>query len=206
MPDLPSGTVTFLFTDIECSTVLWEQDPEAMRAAMGDHLRLLRDSVETHNGVLFKVVGDAVQAAFPAAPEAVVAALHAQQAAQAPAHSQAFGPLNARTTLHTAAAEPQAGDYLAPGLNQLARLLSAAHGQQVLVSLATQDLARDRLPPGASLRDLGEHPLRDLYRPERVFQILHPDLPAASLPSERWRRARTTSRCSRRPSWDARTR
>ena len=80
--------------------------------------------------------------------------------------------------LHTAAATPQDGDYLAPGLNRLARLLAAGHGGQVLLSLATQDLARDALPPGAGLRDLGEHPLRDLYRPERVFQLLHPDLPA----------------------------
>jgi predicted ATPase len=80
--------------------------------------------------------------------------------------------------LHTAAATPRDGDYLAPGLNRLSRLLAAAHGGQVLLSLATQDLARDALPPGAGLRDLGEHPLRDLFRPERVFQLLHPDLPA----------------------------
>ena len=75
-------------------------------------------------------------------------------------------------------ATPQDDDYLAPGLNRLSRLLAAGHGGQVLLSLATQDLARDTLPAGASLRDLGEHPLRDLYRPERVFQLLHPDLPA----------------------------
>ena len=74
--------------------------------------------------------------------------------------------------------EPRDGDYLAPGLNRLARLLAAGHGGQVLLSLATQDLARDALPEGAGLRDLGEHPLRDLYRPERVFQLLHPGLPA----------------------------
>ena len=80
--------------------------------------------------------------------------------------------------LHTAAAEPHDRDYLAPGLNRLARLVAAAHGGQVLLTLVTQNLARDALPPGASLRDLGEHPLRDLYRPEHVFQLLHPDLPA----------------------------
>jgi hypothetical protein len=80
--------------------------------------------------------------------------------------------------LHTAAAIPQDGDYLAAGLNRLARLLAAAHGGQVLLSLATQDLARDVLPSAAGLRDLGEHPLRDLYRSERVFQLLHPELPA----------------------------
>ena len=91
---------------------------------------------------------------------------------------EGVGTMRVRMALHTAAATPQDGDYLAPGLNRLSRLLAAAHGGQVLLSLATQDLARDALPAGASLRDLGEHPLRDLYRPERVFQLLHPDLPA----------------------------
>jgi predicted ATPase len=82
-----------------------------------------------------------------------------------------------RMALHTTTVTPHDGDYLAPGLNRLARLLAAAHGGQVLLSRASQELARDALPPGTSLRDLGEHPLRDLYRPERVFQLLHPDLP-----------------------------
>jgi predicted ATPase len=91
---------------------------------------------------------------------------------------QSDGALHVRMALHTTAAEPHDGDYLAPGLNRLARLLAAAHGGQALVSLATQELARDTLPAGLSLRDLGEHPLRDLYRPERVFQLIHPDLPA----------------------------
>ncbi len=80
--------------------------------------------------------------------------------------------------LHTAAATPQDGDYLAAGSESAISPACCGHGGQVLLSLATQDLARDALPPGAGLRDLGEHPLRDLYRPERVFQLLHPDLPA----------------------------
>ena len=88
------------------------------------------------------------------------------------------GSLPVRMALHTAAATPRDGDYLAAGLNRLARLLAAAHGGQVILSLATQDLARDALPLGAGLRDLGVHPLRDLYRPEQVFQLLHPSLPA----------------------------
>ena len=119
-----------------------------------------------------------MQAAFPTAPDAVAAALDAQRALVQETWPESVGPLRVRMALHTAAATPQDGDYLAPGLNRLARLLAAGHGGQVLLSLATQDLARDALPPGASLRDLGEHPLRDLYRPERVFQLLHPDLPA----------------------------
>src|SRR5262245_2086349 len=178
MPDLPSGTVTFLFTDIEGSTALWERDRQAMAAAVDRHLALMRSAVEGHSGVLFKVVGDAVQAAFPTAPEALAAALAAQRALTVEPWSGLAQPLRVRMALHTAAAQPRDGDYLAPGLNRLARLLAAGHGGQVLVSLATQELARDALPAGTSLRDLGEHPLRDLYRPERVFQLLHPDLPA----------------------------
>jgi predicted ATPase/class 3 adenylate cyclase/Tfp pilus assembly protein PilF len=178
MPDLPSGTVTFLFTDIEGSTALWERDRVAMATAVEHHLALLRAAIEAHDGALFKVVGDAVQAAFHTAPEAVAAALDAQRTLGQETWPEGIGPVRVRVALHTAAATPQDGDYLAPGLNRLSRLLAAGHGEQVLLSLATQDLARDSLPPGAGLHDLGEHPLRDLYRPERVFQLLHSDLPA----------------------------
>ena len=149
-----------------------------MATAVERHHALLRTAIEAHHGVLFKSVGDAVQAAFPTAPDAVAAALDAQRSLAADRWSEVDGALTVRMALHTAAAEPRDGDYLAPGLNRLARLLAAAHGGQVLLTLVTQNLARDALPPGASLRDLGEHPLRDLYRPERVFQLLHPDLPA----------------------------
>jgi hypothetical protein len=142
------------------------------------HLTLLRGATEVHNGVLFKVVGDALQAAFPTAPKAVTAALAAQRSLLQEAWPVGTIPLRVRMALHTAAATPQDGDYLAPGLNRLARLMAAGHGGQVLLTLATQELARDALPPGSSLLDLGEHPLRDLYRPEYVFQLLHPDLPA----------------------------
>jgi predicted ATPase/class 3 adenylate cyclase len=178
MADLPSGTVTFLFTDIEGSTALWERDRVAMAAAVERHFALLRTAIESHGGTLFKLVGDAAQAVFPTAPDGVVAALEAQQALSREVWPESVGPLQVRMALHTAAATPSDGDYLAPGLNRLSRLLAAGHGGQVLLSLATQDLARDTLPVGASLRDLGEHPLRDLYRPERVFQLLHPALPA----------------------------
>src|SRR5215212_8020055 len=178
MMDLPRGTVTFLFTDIEGSTALWEHDGSAMAAAVERHLALLDAAIASHHGIHFKTVGDAVQAAFPTAPDAVAAALSAQRTLQSEPWPERIGPVRVRMALHTAAATPQDGDYLAPGLNRLSRLLGAAHGGQVLVSLATQDLARDALPAGSALRDLGEHPLRDLYRPERVFQLLHPDLSA----------------------------
>jgi len=178
MPDRPSGTVTFLFTDIEGSTALWERDQVAMANAVDRHLHLLRIAIEAHSGVLFKVVGDAVQAVFPTAPDAVATALAAQRTLGQEEWPEGIGAVRVRMALHTAAATPQDDDYLAPGLNRLSRLLAAGHGGQMLLSLATQDLARDALPPGAGLRDLGEHPLRDLYRPERVFQLLHPDLPS----------------------------
>ena len=178
MANLPTGTVTFLFTDIEGSTALWERDRNAMAAAVEGHLTLLDAAITVHGGVHFKTVGDAVQAAFPTALEAVGAALGAQRALFREAWPEGVGALRVRMALHTAAATPQDGDYLAPGLNRLARLMAAGHGGQVLLSLATQELARDALPPGADLRYLGEHPLRDLYRAERVYQLLHPDLPA----------------------------
>src|SRR3712207_4804206 len=112
MVDLPSGTVTFLFTDIEGSTALWERDPSAMATAVARHLTLLRAATEAHNGVLFKVVGDAVQAAFPTAPDAVAAALDAQRTLHNESWPEGVGPVRVRMALHTAAATPQDGDYL----------------------------------------------------------------------------------------------
>src|SRR4051794_29905743 len=141
MPDLPSGTVTFLFTDIEGSTALWERDRVAMAAAVARHLTLLCAATESHGGGLFKVGGDAVQPAFPTAPDAVAAALDAQRGLMQETWPESIKPLRVRMALHTAAAIPQDGDYLAAGLNRLSRLLAAGHGQQVLLSLATQDLA-----------------------------------------------------------------
>jgi predicted ATPase/class 3 adenylate cyclase len=178
MPAFPSGTVTFLFTDIEGSTERWEREQTVMSLVVERHHTLMRTAIESHHGVLFKRVGDASQAAFFTAPDAVAAALDAQRSLAADRWPEVGGALNVRMALHTAAAEPRDGDYLAPGLNRLARLVSAAHGGQVLLTQVTQNLAYDALPLSASLRDLGEHPLRDLNRPEHVFQLLHPDLTA----------------------------
>jgi predicted ATPase/class 3 adenylate cyclase len=178
MAELPYGTVTFLFTDIEGSTQRWERDRSAMAAAVARHLALLDQAISSHQGVHFKTVGDAVQAAFSTAPDAVAAALAAQQALL----SEDWGtpdPLRVRMALHAGEAIPDdRGDYLAGPLNRLARLLAIGHGGQILISQAVQQLVRASLPPGASLRDLGNHRLRDLLEPEHVFQLLHPDLPA----------------------------
>ncbi len=177
MTDLPSGTVTFLFTDIEGSTALWEREREAMVAAVDRHLVLLDAAIQAHGGVHFKTVGDAVQAAFPTAPAAIAAALDAQRALLAEDWG-AIGPLWVRMAVHAGEAEPDArGDYLSAPLNRLSRLLATGHGGQILLTQAVQQLSRGTLPAGADLRDLGEHRLRDLLEPEQVFQLLHPELP-----------------------------
>jgi predicted ATPase/class 3 adenylate cyclase len=176
MPDLPSGTVTFLFTDIEGSTALWERDRPAMLAAVERHLALLRGAIEEHRGTLYKTVGDGTQSAFSAARDALAAALAAQRTLGREPWPDVPGLLRVRMALHTGEAQPQNGDYLAAPLNRLARLLGMAQGSQILLTEAVEQLTQDDLPSGASLRDLGEVRLRDLERPERVFALAHPDL------------------------------
>jgi predicted ATPase/class 3 adenylate cyclase len=175
MAEAPSGTVTFLFTDIEGSTRLWERSQERMQSVLAQHDVLLREGIERQGGYVFKTVGDAFCAAFPAAPEALAAALSAQRAL---AREEALAALRVRMALHTGAAEERGGDFFGPPLNRVARLLAAGHGGQVLLSRATQELVRDSLPAGAFLRDLGEHRLRDLTRPEHIFQLTAPELPS----------------------------
>ncbi|HEX6290052.1 MAG TPA: tetratricopeptide repeat protein [Herpetosiphonaceae bacterium] len=178
MTDLPSGTITFLFTDIEGSTLRWEQHGEAMQRALARHDALLRAAITSHDGVVFKTVGDAFYAAFTTATSALGAALTAQRALQSAAWDDSVGPLRVRMALHTGSAEMRDGDYFGPALNRVARLLAAGHGGQILLSRVTQELVRDLLPPVTQLRDLGEHRLKDLIRPEHIFQLLAPDLRA----------------------------
>ena len=178
MPDLPRGTVTFLFTDIEGSTRLWEQNRPAMRSAVERHVTLLRDAIEAHRGTLYKIVGDGTQSAFPTAAHALQAALAAQRRLLTEPWPTPPGPLHVRMALHAGDADPQGEDYLAAPLNRLARLLARAHGRQILLTEAVHQLAQDDLPPGASLHDLGQVRLRDLERTERVFALAHADLPA----------------------------
>jgi class 3 adenylate cyclase len=184
MTQLPTGTVTFLFTDVEGSTRLWERDTEAMSRALSRHDELLRNVVEVHGGVVFKTVGDAFHAAFPTAPEAVEAALDAQKSLLSEQWEET-GPLKVRIALCTGTAEERGGDYFGPTMNRTARLLSAGHGGQVLVSLSTRELVRDQLPPGVGLRDLGERRLRDLFGSEHIFQLAAPGLPTSFPPSPR---------------------
>jgi predicted ATPase/class 3 adenylate cyclase/Tfp pilus assembly protein PilF len=173
----PTGTVTFLFTDIEGSTRMWERSPQAMQAALARHDEILRWAIEERGGYVFKTVGDAFCCAFWTATDALDAALEVQRTLF-DEEWQETGPLRVRMALHTGAAEEREGDYLGPPVNRVARLLSAGHGGQVLLSLPTQELVRDQLPVGTSLMDLGERHLKDLFRPERVFQLLATELPS----------------------------
>src|SRR5579871_2160954 len=147
MPDLPAGTVTFLFTDIEGSTRLWEQYPEAMRTALACHDQLLRETIQSHGGHVFKTVGDAFCAVFSTAPAALLATLAAQRALVAEDYEE-IGPLRVRMALHTGVAEQRDQDYFGPPLNRVARLLAVGHGGQVLLSTITQALVREHLPEG----------------------------------------------------------
>ena len=174
MPELPRGTVTFLFTDIEGSTRLWERDRERMRAAVDRHLAILGEAITAHRGVHFKTVGDAVQAAFTTAPTALAAAIEGQRAILAEPWPEEIGSLRVRMGLHAGTAEPAAGDYLAPALNRLSRMLSAAHGGQILVSDVVRGLVANDLPLGVTLPSLGLHALRDLQAPEEIFQVAAP--------------------------------
>jgi LuxR family maltose regulon positive regulatory protein len=173
----PTGTITFLFTDIEGSTQLWEHQPQAMSTALARHDTILHGVIAAHGGSVFKTGGDSVHAVFGTAPAALAAALAAQRALQA----EAWGvtdPLKVRMALHTGVAELRDGDYVGPPLNRAARLLAAGHGGQILLSQATEALVREQLPPGARLRDLGMHHLKDLRLPEPIFQLISPDLPS----------------------------
>jgi predicted ATPase/class 3 adenylate cyclase len=177
MPVPPSGTVTFLFTDIQGSTQRWEREPAAMSQALHRHDDLLRSAIESNSGYVFKTVGDAFCAGFPTAGAALQAALAAQRAVAAEPWPTA-DPLLVRVALHAGAAELHDGDYFGPAVNRVARLVGAGHGGQILLSLSAEQLVRDCLPPEVSLVDLGEHRLKDLHRSERIFQLLAPDLPS----------------------------
>src|SRR5436190_6346533 len=176
MAEHPGGTVTFLFTDIEGSTKRWEHDPRAMQVAHARHEAILRHAIQANGGYAYKMIGDAFQAAFSTAPQALQAALDAQRALHAQSWGEA-GELRVRMGIHTGITEEREDDYVGPLLNRVARLMSAGHGGQVLISMATEELVRDHLPEGATLRDMGEHRLKDLTRPEHIFQLVAMDLP-----------------------------
>src|SRR5690349_21196969 len=146
-----------------------------MRLALAQHDALLRSAIQEHRGHVVKTMGDAFHAVFGRAPDAVAAALDAQRRLQAEPWGE-VGPLRVRMALHTGSAEERDGDYYGPSLNRAARLMSAGHGGQVLLSAVTVSLVSQSLPDSVSLLDLGRHRLKDLIEPEHVFQLVSPGL------------------------------
>jgi predicted ATPase/class 3 adenylate cyclase/Flp pilus assembly protein TadD len=186
---LPTGTVTFLFTDIEGSTTLWEQYPVAMQVALARHDVLLRHAIESSDGSIIKTTGDGLYAVFGDATNAISACLAAQRALQAPgagvsnlepAVSEARTPiaLKVRMGLYTGVAELRDGDYFGGSVIRAARIMSAAHGEQVLLSTPTAELVRGHLLDGVTLREMGEHRLKGLLNSERLLQLVASDLRA----------------------------
>jgi predicted ATPase/class 3 adenylate cyclase len=181
MSDLPTGTVTFLFTDIEGSTRLAQSYPSEMPALLARHHAFLHQAIEAHGGYVFQIIGDAFCAAFHTASDALQAAIEAQRNLQLEAWSPA--PISVRMGLHTGAAqagaiEERAGGYVGYlTLTRVQRVMSAAYGGQALLSNSTAELVRGELPAGASLRDMGEHRLKGLLNPEHLWQVVAPDLP-----------------------------
>lgn len=174
--DLPAGTVTFLFTDVESSTRLLQAHPRGYAASIARHHDLLAGAVADAGGVVFETVGDAVYAAFSDPVAAVRAAVDGQRALTAEAWPE-IGTLRVRMGLHTGPVEVRGAHYFGAPLYRCARIMSAAHGGQIVLSNATAELVGDT-DAGIRLRDLGSHRLKDLQRPEHLLQLIHPDLDA----------------------------
>ena len=167
----PSGTVTFLFTDIEGSTRRWEKTPAAMGVALARHDAILEEAITSHGGVVFSRMGDGMAAAFASAHDCLEAALEAQRGLAQESWPDEIGELRSRMGAHTGEGVLVNGQYLNQPLNRCARLMAVAHGGQVVLSGTTEPLVRGSLPEGMVLVDLGEHRLRDLDRPMHIFQL-----------------------------------
>ncbi len=172
----PIGTVTFVFTDIEGSTHLWEHKKEAMKHAFHRQEEIVRSAMAAHDGYVYKMIGDAFQVAFATASKALQAAVEAQRNLHKENWDSSIGEIKVRMALHTGVTEERDNDYVGPSLNRVARLLSAGHGGQVLLSEAVYQLVRDDLPSETALQYLGEYRLKDLIQPERVYQLSSPGL------------------------------
>jgi predicted ATPase/class 3 adenylate cyclase len=173
--EVVSAITTFLFTDIEGSSQLWERDPERMRLALARHDAIARDAVQGHHGVVVKMSGDGVHAAFDDPVDALGAALAIQAGLADPAATNGV-VLRVRAGLHAGRAERRDNDFFGSVVNRAARISNAAHGGQILLSHAVAALAGSRLPEGVSLRELGSMRLRDLASPERIHQVMHATL------------------------------
>ena len=177
--DLPSGLITYLFTDVQGSTPLWQKHPNEMKDVMARHDSLLTAAVEENGGTVVRPrgEGDSIFAVFPRATDAMGAACAAQLMLSRETWPVDIA-INVRMAIHTGESELRDHDYYGNTVNRCARLRSIAHGGQIVISEATAQLVRDDLSGEISLRELGDHRLKDLQRPEQVFQLIHPDLPA----------------------------
>jgi predicted ATPase/class 3 adenylate cyclase len=173
--EVVSAITTFLFTDIEGSSQLWERDPERMRLALARHDAIVRDAVEGHHGIVVKMSGDGVHAAFDDPVDALGAALAIQAGLADPAATNGVA-LRVRAGIHAGRAERRDNDFFGSVVNRAARISNAAHGGQILLSHAVAALAGGRLPAGITLRELGSMRLRDLASPERIHQVMHASL------------------------------
>ena len=173
--DHSAASITLLFTDIEGSTRLWEEEPQRMPEALARHDTLARAAVDDHRGTVVKMVGDGLHAVFDDPLDAVRATLQLQRALADPAATGGIA-LHVRCGLHLGPVERRDDDYFGSAVNRAARIMSAAHGGQILLSQAVVAAIRERLPEGVTFRDLGNVRLRDLANPERVYQVAHPDL------------------------------
>jgi predicted ATPase/class 3 adenylate cyclase/Tfp pilus assembly protein PilF len=168
--------LTFLFTDLENSTALWEQAPASMQGALARHDAILRAAVENHNGRIVKKTGDGLHAVFESAVDGTRAALSGQQAMSAETWPEETGPLKVRMGLHTGESEAREGDYYGTAVNEAARIMSMGHGGQVLLSEVTVIMLRSQKPAGVTFTDLGAHRVQGLAQPEVIYQLNHPDL------------------------------
>ncbi len=172
---VPTGMVFFLFSDIEGSTIRWETKPQAMEAALRRHDAILHDAVGRNMGYVFKTVGDEFCTAFQHAHNAVAAAIAIQRELAAEDFNSVEG-LRVRVAIHGGKTDERSGDYFGPPVNRVARLLSTAHGGQVLLSAIVAESLDGYIPAEAKLVDLGWHRLKDMEEPEHVFQLAAPGL------------------------------
>ena len=177
MAELPSGTVTFLFSDVEGSTRLLTRLRGRYAAVLGEHQRLLRAAFDAHDGREVHTEGDAFFVAFVRASDAIAAAVSAQRALASGRWPEGVD-VRVRMGVHTGEAEVRQDDYVGLDVHRAARICAAGHGGQVLISSSTRELVADELPSDVALRDLGEHRLKDLDRPEHLFQLVVGDLTA----------------------------
>ena len=171
-----TNTFTFLFTDIQDSTKLWEKHPEAMQQALARHDDILRQTIEAHDGIVFKTVGDAFCAAFTDAGQALQAGVEIQQTLL-----QTDWPggltIKIRMGLHTGEAEKRDNDFFGTTVNRVARVMSLGHGGQTIISSATYALLKDQSLDDVTFADLGRYELKGLSEPEQIYQVNTPDLP-----------------------------